>query len=58
MTPLISLQLLMDRLHSCTLLSALASLSLRLYLAPVFFIAGMNKVTTFPDIVLWFGNPD
>lgn len=34
----------------------LASLSLRLYLVPVFWVAGMNKVNTFNDIVAWFGN--
>lgn len=37
-------------------LSFLASLSLRLYLVPVFWVAGMNKVNTFDDIVAWFGN--
>ena len=37
-------------------LSFLASLSLRLYLVPVFWVAGMNKVNIFEDIVAWFGN--
>jgi len=36
----------------------LAPLVLRLYLVPVFWVAGMNKVNTFDDIVSWFGNPD
>ena len=39
-------------------LSFLAPLALRLYLAPVFFIAGMNKVDGFDNIAQWFGNPD
>lgn len=36
----------------------LAPLALRLYLAPVFWVAGMNKLTGFDDVVEWFGNPD
>lgn len=39
----------------------LAPLLLRLYLAPIFFIAGTNKLDGFlPDAntVAWFGNPD
>lgn len=39
-------------------LDFLGSLALRLYLAPVFFVAGMNKVNGFDNIVDWFGNPD
>lgn len=31
-------------------------LLLRLYLAPVFWVAGMTKVNGFSDIVEWFGN--
>lgn len=58
MNILITLQSLLDRLHSCSFFSALASLGLRLYLAPIFWVAGMNKVESFPDIVQWFGNPD
>jgi len=36
----------------------LAPLVLRLYLVPVFWLAGMNKVNTFDEVVTWFGNPD
>lgn len=36
----------------------LAPLLLRLYLAPVFWMAGWNKAMAFPDTVEWFGNPD
>lgn len=34
----------------------LAPLALRLYLAPVFWVAGMNKLAGFDDVVEWFGN--
>ena len=34
------------------------SLLLRLYLAPVFWIAGTNKLGNFDSTVEWFGNPD
>lgn len=36
----------------------LGPLALRLYLAPVFFVAGMNKVSGFENTVAWFGNPE
>ena len=36
----------------------LAPLMLRLYLAPVFWAAGTNKLVSFSDTVAWFGNPD
>jgi len=36
----------------------LGPLALRLYLAPVFWVAGMNKLQGFPDVVEWFGNSD
>lgn len=49
------LQDLLDRLRG---LDFLAPLALRLYLAPVFWIAGMEKVSGFNDVVAWFGNPD
>ncbi len=39
-------------------LDFLGSLALRLYLAPVFWVAGMNKVNGFDGIVDWFGNAD
>lgn len=31
---------------------------LRLYLAPIFWMAGWNKLTHFSDTVEWFGDPD
>ncbi len=36
----------------------LGPLALRLYLVPVFWVAGMNKVGGFKNVVGWFGNPD
>jgi putative oxidoreductase len=34
----------------------LAPLALRLYLAPIFWTAGITKLTSFPDTVTWFGD--
>jgi len=39
-------------------LDFLAPLALRLYLAPVFWVAGINKIDSFQSTVEWFGNPD
>jgi putative oxidoreductase len=39
-------------------LDFLGPLALRLYLVPVFWVAGMNKATGFGDVVEWFGNDD
>jgi uncharacterized membrane protein YphA (DoxX/SURF4 family) len=36
----------------------IAPLALRLYLAPAFWVAGVEKLTGFDGIVQWFGNPD
>lgn len=36
----------------------LAPLALRLYLVPVFWIAGMNKIGGFENVVAWFGDTD
>jgi uncharacterized membrane protein YphA (DoxX/SURF4 family) len=36
----------------------IAPLLLRLYLAPVFWMAGTKKFASFEDTVAWFGNPD
>lgn len=36
----------------------LGPLALRLYLVPVFWVAGTNKLRGFPEVVQWFGNPD
>lgn len=39
-------------------LSGLGPLALRLFLVPVFWVAGMNKVDGFENIVEWFGNSE
>ena len=36
----------------------LAPLALRLYLVPIFWMAGTNKFKNFDSTVSWFGNPD
>lgn len=36
----------------------MAPLLLRIYLAPVFWMAGMSKYNHFDSTVQWFGNPD
>jgi len=50
-----TLQRTLDRSRT---LDFLAPLALRLYLAPVFWMAGWQKAMSFPSTVAWFGNPD
>lgn len=38
--------------------TGLGPLALRLFLVPVFWIAGNNKLVAFDDTAAWFGNPD
>lgn len=38
--------------------ASIASLALRLYLAPVFWMAGMSKLNAFDSTVEWFGNSE
>lgn len=38
--------------------NTLASLLLRLYLAPIFWMAGISKLNSFENTVDWFGNSD
>ena len=52
---LCSLQRLLDRTRH---LDFLAPLALRLYLVPIFWVAGMNKFRGWENTVSWFGNPD
>jgi uncharacterized membrane protein YphA (DoxX/SURF4 family) len=52
---LIKVQLLINKAAGFCFIAPLA---LRLYLVPVFWVAGMNKINNFDDIVNWFGNPD
>ena len=47
-----------DGLDATRRLDFLGPLALRLYLVPVFWVAGMNKINGFENVVAWFGNPD
>jgi uncharacterized membrane protein YphA (DoxX/SURF4 family) len=50
----------LQQLHNLLTSSSgnIASLALRLYLAPIFWMAGMNKLNAFDNTVDWFGNSD
>ncbi|GKT12469.1 MAG: putative oxidoreductase [Thiomicrorhabdus sp.] len=52
---LIKAQKLLDQTHHLSFLGAFA---LRLYLAPIFWIAGTNKLSAFEDTAAWFGNSE
>ncbi len=52
------LNALQDLLDKTRALDFLAPLAIRLYLAPIFWIAGMKKFNSFPDTAAWFGNPE
>lgn len=52
------LQRFQDMLNATRAVDWLGPLALRFYLAPVFYVAGMNKVNGFENTVAWFGNPD
>lgn len=45
-------------LDSTRIADGLAPLLLRLYLAPILWMAGMSKFNSFDSTVAWFGNPD
>lgn len=47
-----------DLLDTSKAADFLGPLMLRLYLAPVFWVAGMNKVNGYSDVVAWFGNKE
>ena len=49
---------LQDLLDATRAVDFLGPLALRLYLAPIFWVSGVEKVTGFDSIVQWFGNPD
>lgn len=51
---------LLSRLYNNLIISSsnLASLALRLYLAPIFWMAGMSKLNAFDSTVEWFGNEE
>lgn len=45
-------------INKLKLFDGLAPLLIRLYLVPVFWMAGMSKYKNFDSTVNWFGNPD
>lgn len=49
---------LQDGLDASRRLDFLAPLLLRLYLVPIFWMAGMNKLADMDATIAWFGNPD
>lgn len=53
MDKLLQLQILLDRTRQ---VDFLAPLLLRLYLAPIFWMAGIQKYNSFSDTAEWFGN--
>lgn len=44
--------------HALSKLDFLPLLAIRLYLAPIFLSAGLNKLSSFESTVEWFGNAD
>ncbi len=55
MEMLLRLQALLDKTRA---MDFLAPLALRLYLVPVFWMAGTQKMANFSSTAEWFGNPD
>ncbi|MBU2885976.1 DoxX family protein [Gilvimarinus agarilyticus] len=45
-------------LNALTQMDSLAALALRLYLVPIFWMAGTQKLAHFSDTVIWFGNAE
>jgi len=52
------LQKLQDMLDATRAVDCLGPLALRLYLAPIFWMAGTSKLGGFENTVNYFGNPD
>ncbi len=49
---------LQDLLDATRAVDFLGPLALRLYLVPVFWVAGQNKLGGMENVIAWFGNPD
>ena len=45
-------------MQATTTIDFLGPLALRLYLVPVFWVAGTNKLGSLENVAAWFGNPD
>ncbi len=52
------LQRLQALLNTTQVADFIAPLALRLYLAPIFWMAGMNKLGSMDSTIEWFGNAD
>jgi len=52
---ILKLQSLLDRTRT---LEFIGPLAMRIYLAPIFWMAGTSKFSAFEDTAAWFGNPD
>jgi uncharacterized membrane protein YphA (DoxX/SURF4 family) len=55
---LTQLNKLQDLLDKSRILDFMAPLALRLYLAPIFWMAGTKKLADMESTIAWFGNPD
>ncbi len=49
---------LQNMLDTTRALDFMAPLAIRLYLVPVFWMAGTNKLASMDNTIAWFGNPD
>lgn len=49
---------LQSMLNATSAVDFLGPLALRLYLVPVFWVAGTNKLNGMDNVINWFGNPD
>ncbi len=49
---------LQDLIEGFKAIDFLAPLALRLYLAPIFWLAGTKKLEDIDSVAAWFGNPD
>ncbi len=49
---------LQDLLDSFRIFDFLSPLAMRLYLAPIFWMAGTKKLADMDSTIAWFGNPD
>ena len=58
----IAMKDLLNKIHNLLNLTSiadfLAPLALRLYLVPIFWMAGTQKLSDMDSIIEWFGNPD
>ena len=52
------IQRLNQPLNCLSTVDFLAPLALRLYLAPIFWMAGSSKLSDMESTIAWFGNPD